>query len=292
MSEMKDIVQWLLNIELKASTFYKDASKHLENDEVLSKFFLHLSEEEALHFQVMKDTLEYFEHNVVPSSAIIVDEDTKEKIEGAFDKNAELLRMGDCGKDEILHCVALTEFSEWNHIFMYVINSLKEQRQFMSVAASMQHHVTSIETFLESLREGRNHLHIIKSLPRVWKEQILIIDDDPGIVGFLRMLCSDMGNVETAVNGKAGLEKVKEKYFDVIISDVKMPVMDGLEFYNAASAIDPKIGQRIIFFTGAPSQAQAEFFRARQLRYLIKPAPIREIVRKVAEILPNADREC
>ena len=125
----------------------------------------------------------------------------------------------------------------------------------------------------------------------MWKEQILIIDDDPGIVLFLRMLCSDMGNVETAVNGKAGLEKVKEKYFDVIISDVKMPVMDGLEFYNAASAIDPKIGQRIIFFTGAPNQAQAEFFRARQLRYLIKPAPIREIVKKVAEILPAAGRE-
>jgi CheY-like chemotaxis protein len=291
MSEMKEIVQWLLRLELKAGAFYNESSKHLETDEQLSKFFLHLGEEEARHFQIMKSALEYLEHNVVPSSAIIVDADTKEKIEGAFDKNIELLRTDNWSKDDILHCVVATEFSEWNHIFMYVINNLKEEREFMSVAASMQHHVREIETFLKSLREGQSHLHIIKSLPRVWKEQILILDDDLVIAEFLSKLFSDIGQVETAVNGRDGLAKVKGKYFDVIISDVQMPVMDGIEFYRSASAIDPDIGQRILFFTGSPNQEHTEFFRKRHLRYLMKPAPIREIVRKVAEIMPNANRE-
>jgi len=291
MGEMKDIVSWLLEVERKAGIFYKEASKCLEKDERLSRFFLHLAEEESQHFQIMEGALEYLEHHVVPSSAIIVDAGTKENIEGSFERNSELMRSDTWDRDTILHCVAMTEFSEWNHIFMYVINNIKEERQFMSVAASMQHHVTEIKAFLESLPEGRNHLQIIRSLPRVWKEQILIIDDDWGIAEFLRKLFSDIGHVEMADNGRAGLTKVKAKYFDVIISDVQMPEMNGIEFYHAASAIDPQIGQRILFFTGSPNPTHAEFFRTRQLRYLMKPAPIREIVRKVAEIMPNADRE-
>ena len=291
MVEIKEIVQWLLKMEWKAGAFYNEASKRLEKDERLSKFFLHLGEEEALHFQVMKGALEYLEHHVVPSSAIIVDIDTREKIEGTFERNIELLRTDNWGRDNILHCVAMTEFSEWNHIFTYAINNLKEERQFMSVAASMQHHVTEIETFLKSLPEGRSHLHIIMSLPLVWKEQILIIDDDLAIADFLRKLFSDIGQVETAVNGRDGLAKVKEKYFDVIISDVQMPVMDGIEFFRQAVAHDPQLGQRILFFTGSSKQEHVDFFGAHNLRYMRKPAPIREIVRKVSEILPQADRE-
>jgi len=288
---MREIIEWLLKIETLAGTVYTEASKLLEKDERSSRFFLHLAEEEAWHFQVMKGALEYLERHVVPSPAIIVDADTKEKIEGTFERNKELLRAGNGNKDEVLHCLAMTEFSEWNNIFMYVVNTIKEERQFMPVAAKMHYHVTEIENFLESLPEGRNHLHIVKSLPRVWKEQILVIDDDLPIADFLRKLFSDIGQVETAVNGREGLAKVKEKYFDVIISDVQMPVMDGIEFYQSASALEPEIGQRILFFTGTPNQAHTEFFRAKQLRYLIKPAPIREIIKKVAEIMPAADRE-
>ncbi|MFZ2197528.1 MAG: response regulator [Thermodesulfovibrionales bacterium] len=290
MREIKEIIEWLLKIEALAGNFYKEASKCSEKDERLSNFFLYLADEEARHFQVMEGALEYLKRYAVPSPAIIVDLDTKEKIEGIFERNIELLRADKSGRDNLLHCLAMTEFSEWNHIFMYVLNTIKEERQFMSVAASMHHHITEIENFLESLPEGRDHLHIVKSLPRAWEEQILVIDDDLAIAEFLRKLFSDIGQVETAVNGRDGLAKVKEKYFDVIISDVQMPVMNGIDFYNSASAFDPTIGQRILFFTGSPTQAHTEFFRTNQLRYLIKPAPIREILRKVAEIMPNADK--
>lgn len=291
MNKIREIVEWLLKVETLAAAFYKEASNHSDKDKTLSDFFLHLADEEARHFKVMEGALEYLQHHAVPVPAIIVDADSKENIDGTFEKHIAMLRSDNYSRDAILRCLAITEFSEWNHIFMYVVNTIKEERQFMPVAAEMHHHITEVENFLKSLPEGRDHLHIVRSLPRVWKEQILIIDDEPSITEFLRRLFSDIGNVETAVNGRDGLEKVKGKYFDAIISDLRMPVMDGIEFYHSASAIDPHIGQRILFFTGAITQADTEFFRARQLRYLIKPAPIREIVRKVAEIMPNADRE-
>jgi rubrerythrin len=120
MREIKEIIEWLLKIETLAGTVYKEASKLLKKDERLSEFFLHLAEEEAWHFRIMKGSLEYLERHVVPSASIIVDIDTKEKIEGTFERNRELLLAGNSSKDKVLHCLAMTEFSEWNTIFMYV----------------------------------------------------------------------------------------------------------------------------------------------------------------------------
>jgi CheY-like chemotaxis protein len=120
---------------------------------------------------------------------------------------------------------------------------------------------------------------------------MLIIDDDAPLAQFLTRLFSDDAQIETACNGSEGLEKVKEKYFDVIISDMQMPVMDGMEFYRRAAAYDPLIGQRTLFFTGTTKPEVAEFFRKNSLRYLMKPAGIREIVKKVAEIMPDVDKE-
>ena len=291
MNEMTDIIGWLLKLETLAGEFYGEAARRLEGDEGLYRYFLHLQEEEASHFQVMEEALEYMQRHAVPPPAIVVDEDTRRDIEENFERGLELLRTGSWSMDDLFRCLAMTEFSEWNDIFMYVVNTVKEERRFMPVAASMHHNITEITHFLESLPAGRPYLNIVNGLPRVWKEQILIVEDDGAIAQFLKRLLSDFGQVETAVNGSEGLRKVKEKYFDVIVSDVQMPVMDGLEFYRESSAVDSAIGERILFFTGSPSETHIEFFRVNALRYLRKPAPIREIVRRVAEIIPAAARE-
>jgi CheY-like chemotaxis protein len=185
----------------------------------------------------------------------------------------------------VIDCLVTTEFSEWNDIFIYVVNVLAKEREFMPVAAKIHGHLKEIENFVGSLSEGQKYLYVIKSLPHVWKEHILIIDDDLLIVQFLRSLLYHEGEIETAMNGRDGLQKIKEKYFDVIISDINMPVMDGLEFYNQAFAYDPSIKERIMFLGGLPKPEQVEFFHKNNLRYLRKPAPIKEIVKNVSEIM-------
>jgi CheY-like chemotaxis protein len=166
-----------------------------------------------------------------------------------------------------------------------VVNVLAKRKEFMHVAAKIHGHLKEIENFVGSLPEGQKHLHVIRSLPHVWKEQILIIDDDLVMVEFLSSLLYHEGEIETAMNGREGLQKIKEKYFDVIISDIKMPVMDGIEFYNKAFTYDPSIKERIMFFCGLPNPEQIELFHKNNLRYLIKPAPIKEIVKNVSEIM-------
>ena len=291
MSQMKVIIEWLLNVEKLADEVYRKVSERGKEDAVMSDFFFHLANEEVWHGQIMQNALEYMEGNVQFPSPIIVDDATKEKIESVFVKHRELLEAGRFSRAQALECLSLTEFSEWNDIFIYVVSALKEERQFMQVAAKMHRHVKEIENYLQAQPEGQQYLQLIRNLPPLWKESMLIIDDDAPLAHFLTRLFSDDAQIETASNGSEGLEKVKEKYFDVIISDMQMPVMDGMEFYRRAAAHDPLIGQRTLFFTGSTQPKVVEFFEKNGLRYLMKPAGIREIVKKVAEIMPDVDKE-
>lgn len=62
------------------------------------------------------------------------------------------------------------------------------------------------------------------------KEKVLIIDDDPDILDVLELTLSDGFTVFSAKNGKEGLEMVKAKSPDLVITDYNMPVMTGPEF--------------------------------------------------------------
>tara|TARA_B100001094_G_scaffold332791_1_gene406511 strand:+ start:824 stop:1210 length:387 start_codon:yes stop_codon:yes gene_type:complete len=62
-------------------------------------------------------------------------------------------------------------------------------------------------------------------------KQILIIEDDPDILESFRMLLSDIGcEIQTAGNGQQGLAAYRDNPPDLVILDVLMPVLDGIEF--------------------------------------------------------------
>lgn len=73
-----------------------------------------------------------------------------------------------------------------------------------------------------------NKIHILKSL------KVLLVEDNPDIrEGVSRFLLRRVGNLVTAVNGKEGLELFQTENPDVIVSDIRMPVMDGLAMVKA-----------------------------------------------------------
>lgn len=67
--------------------------------------------------------------------------------------------------------------------------------------------------------------------------QVLVVDDEPSAVEYIcniiSMKCPELSVIQTAKNGKEGLEKFKRYLPDLIISDVKMPVMSGLDMIKA-----------------------------------------------------------
>jgi two-component system response regulator HydG len=72
------------------------------------------------------------------------------------------------------------------------------------------------------------------------KPTILVIDDESGILDTLRILLKKEGfEVTTAQGGKAGLEQIRSGGFDIVLSDVRMPQVTGLDILNAAREQDP-----------------------------------------------------
>lgn len=73
------------------------------------------------------------------------------------------------------------------------------------------------------------------------KKKILILEDHQGLRGMLTDLFKTGGFEVTAVsNGEQGLREAQKGGFDVIVSDIKMPVMDGVGFLRALQQAEPQ----------------------------------------------------
>jgi EAL domain-containing protein (putative c-di-GMP-specific phosphodiesterase class I) len=101
--------------------------------------------------------------------------------------------------------------------------------------------------------------------------RVLLIDDDAGIrKTYLRLLRSYGYFAEVAADGKEAIEKLSIHTFDVILTDIAMPRMNGMEFLRAIR--EQGLDVPVILMTGVPdieNAAQAVEYGA--LRYLIKP---------------------
>ncbi|MBI5869691.1 MAG: GAF domain-containing protein [Actinobacteria bacterium] len=81
--------------------------------------------------------------------------------------------------------------------------------------------------------------------------KILLVDDEAAIRQVLTQTLRQAGHeVETAGNGVVALRMLKKKHYDCVVSDVKMPVMDGPSLHKAAVEMDPDIADSFIFISG------------------------------------------
>ena len=72
------------------------------------------------------------------------------------------------------------------------------------------------------------------------KPSVLVVDDESGILDTLRILLRNEGfEVTTAQGGKAGLEQIRAGTHDIVLSDVRMPQVSGLDILTAAREQDP-----------------------------------------------------
>lgn len=85
------------------------------------------------------------------------------------------------------------------------------------------------------------------------KKKILLIDDELKLLKLVSGLLSKLNYVvETAENGNEGLEKVLRGHYDLIICDINMPYMNGIQVIKEAREMGNK--DKFIFFTGHGNQ--------------------------------------
>lgn len=116
-------------------------------------------------------------------------------------------------------------------------------------------------------------------------DHILIVDDTEEFAKLLKMMLDGQGQVDLAFNGIEGLQKLDEQDYDLIVTDVEMPVMDGLSFYLRVTQAHPSTKGKFLFMTGDASPERLAFFEKHGIQHLIKPASGKEIRIAAAKIL-------
>jgi DNA-binding NtrC family response regulator len=108
-------------------------------------------------------------------------------------------------------------------------------------------------------------------------ERILIVDDEKSMCQYLSIMLKKEGyQVKTTNNGKKAVQLVKESNFDVLITDIRMEGMDGIEVLAAVKEVDPTLP--VIIMTAYASQKTAiEALNRGAFYYLIKRAKNEEI---------------
>ena len=113
---------------------------------------------------------------------------------------------------------------------------------------------------------------------------VLVVDDE---AGFRNLLKWELGNtgmtVETAENGVQGLAMTKSKHFDVVVTDVTMPEMDGLKFLESIKKTSPET--QVILVTGFGAVETAVYAMQKGARdFLLKPYDIQYLINCINKV--------
>jgi CheY-like chemotaxis protein/anti-sigma regulatory factor (Ser/Thr protein kinase) len=118
--------------------------------------------------------------------------------------------------------------------------------------------------------------------------RILLVDDDRGLSLALSTLLRDAGHhIETAADGPDALALLRERAFDIVLLDIGLPTMSGLDVLSQARALDtPPL---VVMMTADDTpEAVLEAVRRQAFRYLRKPFPPNDIVEVVADAVGAA----
>jgi|GEM_PF-123730 len=115
--------------------------------------------------------------------------------------------------------------------------------------------------------------------------RILLAEDDDSMRGFLERALTRAGyDVISFSNGAAAYERLKEEPFSLLLTDIVMPEMDGIELARRASELDPDL--KIMFITGfAAVTLNTDGNALKDTRVLSKPFHLRDLVREVDRLL-------
>ncbi|NVJ09280.1 response regulator [Myxococcus sp. AM001] len=115
--------------------------------------------------------------------------------------------------------------------------------------------------------------------------RVLVVDDDALVSGAIRRTLSRENDVEVLVSARRALELLTgaEARYDVVLCDLMMPEMTGMDLYDALAKVDSRAAERIVFITGGAFTATARTFLERvgnpRVEKPFDPEALRQLVR-------------
>ncbi len=118
--------------------------------------------------------------------------------------------------------------------------------------------------------------------------RILLAEDDNDMRRFLVKALSNAGySVASYDNGLSAYNRLREEPFELLLTDIVMPEMDGIELARRATELDPEI--KVMFITGFAAVAlNPDNHAPKDARVLSKPFHLRDLVNEVQRLLKAA----
>jgi DNA-binding response OmpR family regulator len=115
---------------------------------------------------------------------------------------------------------------------------------------------------------------------------ILVVDDEPSICEILKSGLADRGyHVDTASNSTEALRKIREVPYDLVLTDICMPELDGISLYQQLQR-DPNFRAKFIFMTGKLNLKQPGMgLVPNTIPCILKPFQLEDVSQKIREVL-------
>ncbi len=121
--------------------------------------------------------------------------------------------------------------------------------------------------------------------------KILVVDDEKGMRDFLSIMLKKEGyEVASAERGEDALKAVQAEIYDLVITDVKMPQIDGIEVLKTVKDVSPETV--VIMITAfATTETAVEAMKLGAYDYITKPFRPRELMARVHAVLRRAGNQ-
>jgi CheY-like chemotaxis protein len=119
---------------------------------------------------------------------------------------------------------------------------------------------------------------------------VLVVEDDLPIAQMMASILRDEGyQVDVAGNGRLALEKIQTQNYDLILTDLRMPELDGVGLYRELERSQPDLLRRMIVITGTSGHPEYERFLAEtHVPFLEKPFSLLALHSLAREVLSAA----
>ncbi len=143
-------------------------------------------------------------------------------------------------------------------------------------------------TEAQEIPNQARHIDDLIQLYQTDKPEVLIIDDNNDIRTYLRTVLSESYNVSEASDGKSGLELARRIVPDIILSDIMMPIMDGLEFCQELKTDKAISHIPVILLTARNLDEQrAEGYEHGADAYIAKPFSLRLLLSRIENLIES-----
>ena len=122
------------------------------------------------------------------------------------------------------------------------------------------------------------------TMPR--RVRVLVVDDDESVRHALVRILGGAGyEVEAVEDGEKALQRVRTAGYDCIMTDFRMPVMDGCRLFQAIKMTNPSLAKRVIFCTGETATPYLQWFlEGSGSRVLPKPFRMSQVLELCGEV--------